>query len=99
MIEKKFSILFFETLEKFQRSFGTQLYGELKKNLFYKNVRKYESALEASLDTNNIPTEVYLKLIDNVNRNLSTLHRYLNLRAKMLGITDLQFYEVGIVDG
>jgi len=42
---------FFETLEKFQRSLGTQLYGELKKNIFYKNVRKYESALEASLDS------------------------------------------------
>ncbi len=90
---KKVFYTFFETLEKFQRSFGTQLYGELKKNLFYKKVRKYGSALEASLDPNNIPAEVYFKLIDNVNRNLSTLHRYLKLRTKMLGVKDLQFYD------
>jgi oligoendopeptidase F len=90
---KKVFFSFFETLEKFQRTFGTQLYGELKKNLFYKNVRNYNSAIEASLDTNNIPTKVYTKLIENVNRNLSTLHRYLKLRAKLLNIPNLQFYD------
>ena len=90
---KKIFMTFFETLQKFQRTFGTQLYGELKKNLFYKNVRRYDSTLQASLDQNNIPVAVYHKLIENVNKNLSTLHRYLKLRAKMLGIKDLQFYD------
>ncbi len=90
---KKIFEIFFETLQKFHRTFGTQLYGELKKNLFYKNVRYYDSSLHASLDRNNIPVEVFHKLIENVNKNLDTLHRYLRLRGKMLGIRDLQFYD------
>jgi oligoendopeptidase F len=45
------------------------------------------------MDRNNIPVEVFHKLIDNVNKNLDTLHRYLRLRGKMLGIKDLQFYD------
>ena len=90
---KKVFYTFFETLTQFQRTFGTQLYGELKKNLFYKKVRRYKSALEASLDQNNIPETVYHKLIENVNKNMTTLHRYLKLRARMLEIKDLQFYD------
>jgi oligoendopeptidase F len=90
--EKIFGV-FFETLQRFQRTFGTQLYGELKKNLFYKNVRHYKSSLHASLDRNNIPVEVFHKLVENVNKNLETLHRYLRLRGRMLGIKDLRFYD------
>jgi oligoendopeptidase F len=90
---KKIFEVFFETLQKFHRTFGTQLYGELKKNLFYKNVRRYDSSLHASMDRNNIPVVVFHKLIENVNKNLDTLHRYLHLRGKMLGISDLQFYD------
>jgi oligoendopeptidase F len=90
---KKIFEVFFETLQKFHRTFGTQLYGELKKNLFYKNVRNYDSSLHASVDRNNIPVEVFHKLIENVNKNLDTLHRYLHLRGKMLGIKDLHFYD------
>jgi oligoendopeptidase F len=90
---KRIFEVFFETLQNFQRTFGTQLYGELKKNLFYKNVRNYKSSLHASLDKNNIPAEVFHKLIENVNKNLDTLHRYLRLRGKMLGIKDLNFYD------
>ena len=84
---------FFETLQQFQRTFGTKLYGELKKNLFYQSVRRYSSALHASLDSNNIPVEVYHNLITNVNRHMETLHRYLNLRKRILDIENLRFYD------
>jgi oligoendopeptidase F len=85
---------FFDVLHSFKRTFGTQLYGELKKNLFYKNVRHYNSCLEASLDKNNIPVQVYRNLVDNINKNLSTLHRYLDLRKRMLRLDSLHFYDI-----
>jgi len=85
---------FFGTLSNYQRTFGTQLYGEIKKNVFYKNVRKYESCLESSLDRNNIPTSVYHKLIENTNKNLETFHRYLRLRKRMLGVDELHYYDM-----
>jgi oligoendopeptidase F len=59
--------------------------------------------LEASIDNANIPTAVYIRLIDGVNRNLPTFHRYLKLRKRMMGLQDLHYYDlyaplVGSVD-
>jgi len=85
---------FFGTLQNFKRTFGTQLNGEINKNLFYKKVRKYDSCLESSLDRNHIPVEVYHKLIENVNNKLDTLHRYFELRQRMLGLEELHFYDI-----
>ena len=42
----------------------------------------------------NIPTDIYKKLIDATNRNLPTLHRYLNLRKRMLGVDQLEYYDM-----
>jgi oligoendopeptidase F len=85
---------FFETLRQFRRTFGTQLFSEIKKNIFYKNVRHYNSCLENALNRNNIPTTVYHKLIENVNKYLPTLHRYLRLRKRMLDIKELHYYDM-----
>jgi oligoendopeptidase F len=85
---------FFGTLANYKRTFGTQLFGEINKNLFYKNARNYESCLESALDRNNIPTSVYHKLIENTNKNLATFHRYLRLRKQMLGVDELHYYDM-----
>jgi oligoendopeptidase F len=85
---------FFGALNDFQRLFGTQLNGEVQKNIFYKNTRNYDSCLERALDGNNIPTSVYHKLIENTNKNLATVHRYLKLRKRMLGIDELHYYDM-----
>ncbi len=85
---------FFGALNDFRRTFGTELNGEVQKNIFYKNVRKYDSSLERALDRNNIPVAVYHKLIENTNKNLATLHRYLQLRKRMLGVDELHYYDM-----
>jgi len=85
---------FFGALNDFRRTLGAQLYSEVRKNIFYKNARNYDSCLERALDNNNIPTSVYYKLIENTNKNLPTLHRYLKLRKRMLGIDELHYYDM-----
>ena len=85
---------FFGALDQYRRTFGSQLYGEVKKNIFYKNVRKYDSCLESALNRNNVPTAVYHKLIENMHKNLPTLHRYLKLRKRMLGVDELHYYDM-----
>jgi oligoendopeptidase F len=85
---------FFGKLTEFNMTLGTQLYGKVKENMFVKNVRNYNSCLEASLNSNNIPTAVYHKLIENANKNLPTLHRYLALKKRMMGIDDLHYYDL-----
>ncbi|MFC1550184.1 oligoendopeptidase F [Candidatus Neomarinimicrobiota bacterium] len=85
---------FFSELDKYRRTFGTLLSSEIQSNIFYKNVRRYNSSLENSTDRDNIPTSVYKNLIKNVNDNLSTLHRYLKLRKRMLGVDELHYYDI-----
>ncbi len=85
---------YFGKLQEFHRTFGTNLYAELKKNLFYMRARKYSSCLEHALDAGNIPVRVYTGLIENVNTHLDTFHRYLNLRRRMLGVDQLHYYDL-----
>ncbi len=85
---------YFGKLNEFRRTFGTSLFAEVKKNMFSQRARKYNSCLEHALDGGNIPVAVYKSLIDNVNANLPTFHRYLNLRKRMLGVDELHYYDL-----
>lgn len=91
---KKVFEAFLGKMNEFQRTFGVQLYGNLQKDLFYSRVRNYDNTLESALDAGNIPTSVYNNLVDNVNANLETFHRYLNLRKRMLGVDELHYYDL-----
>jgi oligoendopeptidase F len=85
---------FFNSLGAYSRTFGTTMDGEVQKVLFVSKARKYSGALEASLDGSNIPTSVYTRLIDGVNKNLPAFHRYLKLRKRMMGLDDLHYYDL-----
>ncbi|MBK5259403.1 MAG: oligoendopeptidase F [Thermoanaerobaculia bacterium] len=94
---------FFGSLGKFTATFGSTLNGKMQRDLFYMRARKYSTTLENALDQSNIPVSVYHSLVNGVNANLATFHRYLNLRKRMMGLTDLHYYDlyaplVGSVD-
>ena len=61
---------------------------------FFADARKYPSTLDAALDQTNVPTSVYLNLIEAVHQNLDKMHRYVRLRKKLLGVDELHFYDV-----
>ena len=85
---------FFESLGAFSRTFGTTMNAEVQKVVFFAKARKYPSALEATLDSPNIPVSVYTRLISGIDRQLSTFHRYLKLRKKMMGLSELHYYDL-----
>ena len=85
---------FFKALGGFGRTFGTTLNGEVQKMAFLSKARKYPSALAYALDAANIPTSVYTRLVDGVNKNLPVFHRYLKLRKRMLGVDQLHYYDL-----
>jgi oligoendopeptidase F len=85
---------FFGALGSFRGTFGSMMSGQVQSDVFYAKARKYGSALEASLDGANIPTSVYMRLIDGVNRHLPTFHRYLSLRKRMMNVPELHYYDL-----
>ena len=79
---------------QFENSLASTLSGEVKAHNFNARVHKYNSAREAALSENGVPTAVYDTLIKEVNSHLDLLHRYVSLRKKILGLKDLQMYDM-----
>ncbi|MBP1937761.1 oligoendopeptidase F [Paenibacillus sediminis] len=84
----------YETYRKQKNTIAATLTANINKNIFYSRVRKYPSVLEMSLYGDNIPKEVYTNLIDTIHESLPLLHRYMNLRKKLLGVEELHMYDL-----
>lgn len=85
---------FFGALKTYERTMGATLAAGVKAHLFEKRVRRFGSALEAALFQDNIPPAVYKQLLSDVHRSLPTLHRYLALRKRMLGLDVLRYQDL-----
>jgi oligoendopeptidase F len=85
---------FFATLRQFQHTFANTLGGQFKIDVQFARARGYDTALEAYLDKDNLDIAVHDNLIEAVNTNLTPLHRYVELRRKVLGLEDLHIYDL-----
>ncbi len=85
---------FWKTYKEFERTFGAALDAQAKSDLFYARARNYPSCLAAALDASNVPEAVYRTLIAETNHALPTLQRAFKLRARLLGISDLAYYDI-----
>ncbi len=86
----------YHSFGNFRNTAASLLNAQGKQLKFFASARKYESALHAALDRNQIPTEVYTNLIEAVHQNLPKLHRYVSLRKKLLGLDEMRFYDLYI---
>ena len=84
----------YQTLGGFKNTAAALLNAQGKQLKFFADARKYPSTLDAALNRTNVPTEVYLNLIETVHKNVDKMHRYVRLRKKLLGVDELHFYDV-----
>ncbi|HKE42005.1 MAG TPA: oligoendopeptidase F [Casimicrobiaceae bacterium] len=85
---------FFGTFKTYERTIGVTLYSQLKQDTVYSQVRRYPDSISRALDRNRVPVAVFDTLIKETNASLPTLHRYFRLRAKMLGVDQLHYYDI-----
>jgi len=85
---------FFNDYGRYKNTLGANLGGKVKKDWVYAKNRKYESSLHAALNANNLPVSIYTTLIEQINKNLPTLHRALDLKKRMLGLDELRYYDL-----
>ena len=71
-------------------------YSNVKKNVFYKTVRNYDSCLAQALAGEDVDKKVYDNLIKATHDALPYLHDYINTRKKALGIEEQHIYDVFI---
>lgn len=79
---------------KIRNTLGTTLSAEIRSHALNARLRSYESSLAAALDPNDIPLDVYHNLISTVNANLPKLHRYMDIRKRVMGLDDLRIYDL-----
>jgi len=86
---------FFATLAGRQRSFAASLDMGVKRDIYVARARQYDTALEAALDADAVPVPVFDMLLKTMEDNLPrTLHRYIELRRKVLGIDKVHYYDL-----
>jgi len=66
----------------------------VKSDVFFAKARNHSSAMEMALADDNIPTHVYDTLIETVHKHLPALHRYVDIRKKILGVDELHMYDL-----
>ena len=84
----------YDSFAAYRNTAAALLNAENKQRKFFADARKYPSAFDAALFRTNVPTDVYLNLIEAVHQNLDKMHRYVRLRKKLLGVDELHFYDV-----
>ena len=84
----------YSVYEQYQHTYAKTLQTNVKVHNYNAKVRKFSSAREAALSADFIPESVYESLVSAVNKHLPLLQRYITLRAKILGISDLKMYDI-----
>ena len=80
--------------KKFEGTAGSMLTTQVMGDHFNAQSRKFDTALQAAQFPDNMPDKVYRTLVAEANAALPTLHRYLKMRKRLLGITDdLHYYD------
>jgi len=85
---------FFASNQAFENSLGTALTAQVKGEIFNAKARKFGNPLEAALFSRNLPEGVYRTLIAETNTGLPVLHRYFELRRRMLKLPDMAYYDI-----
>ena len=70
------------------------LIGQVNKNVFYSNVRNYNSSLDLYLSNDEVDPKIYNNLIDIVSKNKNSLHKYVSLRKKLLNVDKVHYYDM-----
>jgi oligoendopeptidase F len=86
---------FFSTFDKYKSSLATALASQVQFDIFTAKARHYGSAVEAALSAaGNVPVGVYKTLVEETNHGLPQLHRYFEVRRKLLKLPDLHYYDI-----
>ena len=82
------------TFKKYINTIAVLYAGSVKLDTYYTNARKYSSACERALFASNVPLSVYDSLVEAVHQSLPAMERYLALRKKVLGLSELNMYDL-----
>jgi len=84
---------FYDQYEAHANTLAATLSGSNERDVYAARVRNYPAAVEAALFADNVPLAVYDQLIAAVRANLPVVHRYYDLRKRVLGLDAIHHYD------
>ena len=80
--------------KEYRNTLGAILNSHITTQVSLAKARNYDSVLDRELFQDNLPPKIYRTLVAEVNSALPTLHRYFRLRARMLGVEQMEYYDI-----
>jgi len=84
---------FYDQYQAHANTLAATLAGSFERDAYAAKVRRYSSAVEAALFSDNVPMAVYDQLITAVRTHLPVVHRYYDLRKRLLGLEQIHHYD------
>ncbi len=91
---KKVFTTFWGAYGQFRNSLGATYKAKLDGDVFRMKARNYPTSVAAALAGDNIPEGVYRTLVAETNAGLPQLHRYFELRRRILGLPDMAYSDI-----
>lgn len=84
----------YNTYKQFKNVFGNLIISNIKEEVSIANIKKYNSAIEESLYHDEVSMSIYNNLVMTVNERMDVIHKYYELKKKILGYDELHLYDV-----
>ncbi len=84
----------FDTWMSWRNTMAAVYSSQVKIDVFAARVRNYKSCRQRALSGIEVPESVYDSLVATVHTNLPHIHRYLELRKRILGVDQLAWYDM-----
>jgi len=92
-VRRQAFLQFYGQYEAHANTLAATLSGSNERDAYAAKVRRHPSAVEAALFADNVPLTVYDQLIAAVREHLPTVHRYYDLRRRLLGLDEIHHYD------
>ncbi len=93
-LRKKYFNAYYEAYISLINTISVNYYGNVKKDVFYAKVKKYDSALQKALSNEDVDRAVYDNLLKSVNKALPSLHKYIRVKKKALNLKQMHMYDM-----
>lgn len=84
----------YDTYKQYKNVYANLLVSNIKEEVSMAKIKKYNSSIEASMYRDELDVSIYNNLVDTVNDRISVLHKYYDLKKKVLGVEELHLYDV-----
>ena len=84
----------YKTYKQFINTFASTLNGSVNEIITHAKIKKYNSAIEATLYKDELSLDIYNNLIKTVNDNMDILFKYYDLKKELLNVDELHLYDI-----